>query len=326
MAAVQLAPFLEFSLSSGRVAEADYEFATDYSLPPAHLITLIVPEYFGEPTKVGYWSVPTFEELTYYAGLLAILGIVLALSRPSRLSWFYILMMILGLSLAFGRYGILYPLAYQFIPPFRIVRAPGRATFLFLFAAAALLGHAFTNWQNMPGGLRTAKLGQTWRWVLFTIAALGSLAIAATGAVFMAIHPTDTSGRLWHQIGGYSIALTILIGGGGLIWAYLVTPESNFRRRRILRAVLILLSVTDLWLFAYKFVRLEPVTPEPFWIDAHDVIGDTEERVIPWGVSLFSQNGAMQVGSKQRLWLRFFGTCESHCLSILRTGSSIISV
>ena len=84
LAAVQLAPFLQFSLASGRLAEADYNFATDYSLPPAHLVTLLVPEFFGEPTRVGYWSVPTFEELAYYAGLLAILGIVLALRKPSK--------------------------------------------------------------------------------------------------------------------------------------------------------------------------------------------------------------------------------------------------
>ena len=86
LAAVQLAPFLQFSLASGRLAEADYNFATDYSLPPAHLVTLLVPEFFGEPTRVGYWSVPTFEELAYYAGLLAVLGIFLALRKPTKMT------------------------------------------------------------------------------------------------------------------------------------------------------------------------------------------------------------------------------------------------
>ncbi len=184
LAAVQLAPFLQFSLASERLAEADYEFATDYSLPPAHLITLIVPEYFGEPTRVGYWSVPTFEELTYYAGVLVILGIVLALRRPTRLSWFFIILMALGLALALGRYGVLYPLAYEYLPPFRIVRAPGRATFLFLFAATALLGHAFSNWLELPLAERLAKLGPLWRWTLALTAVLGVVALAASGAVF----------------------------------------------------------------------------------------------------------------------------------------------
>jgi len=296
LAAVQLAPFLQFSLVSERLAEADYEFATDYSLPPAHLITLFIPEYFGEPIRAGYWSVPTFEELTYYAGVLVFLGIVLALRRPTRLAWFFILLMILGLALALGRYGVLYPLAYEYLPPFRIVRAPGRATFLFLFAATALLGHAFSNWLELPVAERLAKLGPVWRWTLALTAVMGVTALAATGALFMSIHPTDTSGRLWLQIGGYTLALVVLLLGGGLIWAYLATPAENARRRGILAMALILLAVMDMWLFAYKFVRLEAVTPDAFWLDAREMIGETKERVLPWGVSLFDQNGAMQVG------------------------------
>ncbi len=97
LGAVQLVPFLQFTAVSGRVAEADFAFATDYSLPPAHLVTLLIPEFFGEPLQVGYWSVPTFEELTYYAGLLAVLGIILGVRRPTRLTWFYLILIIIGL-------------------------------------------------------------------------------------------------------------------------------------------------------------------------------------------------------------------------------------
>jgi hypothetical protein len=295
LAAVQLAPFLQFSMSSGRLAKADYEFATNYSLPPAHLITLVVPEFFGEPMRIGYWSVPTFEELTYYAGLLAILGIILALRKPGKMTWFLVVVMVLGVALALGGYGVLYPLAYKYLPFFRIVRAPGRATILFLFSATLLLGLALSDWLSLPLEERQAKLRTTWRWTLALIAVLGVTALAATSAVFMSVHPTDTSGRLWHQIGGYALAIVILLLGGGLIWVYLGTPRANERRRAILAAALILLTVTDMWLFAYKFVRLEPPTPDAFWLDARAAIGETEDRVLPWGVSLFDQNGAMQV-------------------------------
>jgi hypothetical protein len=296
LAAVQLAPFLQFSLVSERLAEADYNFATDYSLPPAHLITLIVPEFFGEPTRVGYWSVPTFEELAYYAGLLAILGVVLALKKPSKLTWFLIMVMVLGLALALGRYGVLYPLAYKYLPPFRIVRAPGRATILFLFSATLLLGLSFSAWLDLPLRERKEKLGPVWRWTMALIAVIGFAALAAIGAVFMSVHPTETSGRLWHQIGGYALATVIMLLGGGLIWAYLSTPRNQERRQILLAAALIVLAVSDMWFFAYKFVRLEPPTPDAFWLDARAVIGETTERVLPWGVSLFDQNGAMQVG------------------------------
>jgi hypothetical protein len=321
LAAVQLAPFLQFSVASGRVAEADYEFATDYSLPPAHLITLIVPEFFGEPTRVGYWSVPTFEELTYYAGILAVLGLILALRRPDRLTWFYVVLIVIGLWLALGRYGILFELAYRFLPPFRLVRAPGRAAFLYLFAASALLAHALTFWRDMPADERRRALRIYWPAVIAVAGIALFAALAATGAVFMSIHPTDTSGRLWHQIGGYSLALVVVGVGGALLWAYLTNnggrtaddrrptmddgrqrPAIIRRRSFLIAFALILLVVADTWWFAYKMARTASTTPDPVWTDGRALVGEPTSRVLPWGVPLFSQNGAMQVD-----WWSVFG-------------------
>ena len=322
LAAVQLVPFLQFSATSGRVAEADYSFATDYSLPPAHLITLLLPEFFGEPLRIGYWSVPTFEELTYYAGLVAVLGIVLALRRPTRLSWFYLLLIVFGLWLALGRYGVLYELAYNFLPPFRLVRAPGRAAFLYLFAASALLAHTLTVWREMPADERRRLLRPFWPASVGVLAISLFTALAATGAVFMAVHPTDTSGRLWHQIGGYSLALVVVGIGGALLWAYLSGDQMNHHspgsftgesqngnassnpaaRFVFIAIALVFLVVADTWWFSYKMVRTAPTAPEQVWTDGRPIVGEAEGRVLPWGLSLFSQNGAMQVD-----WPSVFG-------------------
>lgn len=312
LAAVQLVPFLQFSATSGRVAEADYEFATDYSFPPAHLITLLMPEYFGEPLRIGYWSVPTFEELTYYAGLLAVLGLILSLRRPTRLTWFYLFLIICGLWLAFGRYGILYELAYRFLPPFRLVRAPGRAAFLYLFAATALLAHALSTWKGIPLDERRQKLRVYWPFATGVLGLALFAALAATGAVFMAIHPTETSGRLWHQIGGYSIALLVVGIGAALIRVYLltgdpeakekVTPSPVHSRSIIIGVALVVLVLFDLWWFSFKMVRTASTDPDPIWTDGRAIIGEPEGRVLPWGVPLFSQNGAIQVD-----WPSVFG-------------------
>lgn len=318
LAAVQLVPFLQFSLASERLATADYAFATDYSLPPAHLITLLVPEFFGEPLRVGYWSVPTFEELTYYAGGLAVLGLVLALRRPTRLTWFYVALIVGGLWLALGRYSILYELAYRFLPPFRLVRAPGRAAFLYLFAASALLAHTLTVWRAMPAAERRQRLWPFWPATVSVLAVALVAALAATGAVFMAVHPTDTSGRLWHQIGGYSLALVVVGSGGALVWAYLMRPNgrdlaptakasaaglSRRVRRLALPLALVVLVLADTWSYAHKMVRLADTGPDPVWTDGLAALGaEPTGRVLPWGVPLFSQNGAVQVG-----WPSVFG-------------------
>ena len=66
--------------------------------------------------------------------------------------------------------------------------------------------------------------------------------------------------------------------------------------RRWLAAALLLLALADLWQLSAKFVRLENTAPTPMWADAYALIGDTEERVLPWGLSIFEQNGAGQSG------------------------------
>jgi hypothetical protein len=328
LAAVQLVPFLQFSLSSERLAVADYAFATDYSLPPAHLVTLLVPEFFGEPIQVGYWSVPTFEELTYYAGMLAVLGILLALRRPTRLTWFYLLLIVFGLGLALGRYGVLYELAHRFLPPFRFVRAPGRAAFLYLFAASALLGHTLSVWRDLPVEARRRALLPYWPAALSVLGVALFAALAATGAIFLSIHPTDTSGRLWQQIGGYALALAATGLGGALIWAYLMSEQGSrgaggqgskspirdtlspllpstyapLLPRSIIAICLIALVVADTWAFSWQMVRLAPTTPDAVWTDGKAIVGEPDGRVLPWGVPLFSQNGAMQVS-----WPSVFG-------------------
>jgi len=292
LSGVQLLPLAQFALESSRAGGADFDFASAYSFPPAHLVTLLVPEFFGEPTHAGYWSVPNFEELTYYAGALSLLALLLAVRRPSRRSLFYLALMALGLLLAFGSYGFLYRLAYNWLPPFRLARAPGRAAVVYLFAAAALLGEVAGShrpWER-------EKLDRLMRWVLASTAVLGLAVISATGAVFIVVHPTDTSGRLWHQVGGWATAVLLLLVGGVLLWRFVALPETAVRQRRFWGMALMALVLADLWSFGYKFIRLEDTAPDRTWYEAQEVIGTPTERLLPWGMSIFEQNGAWQVG------------------------------
>jgi len=297
LSAVQLVPLAQFALESSRAGGADFDFASAYSLPPAHLVTLLVPEFFGEPTRAGYWSVPNFEELTYYAGVLSVLAVVVAARRPSRRTVFYLALMALGLLLAFGSYGFLYRIFYNLLPPFRLARAPGRAAVIYLFAAAALLGEVAGShrpWER-------EKLDRLMRWLLASTAVLGLAIIAATGAVFIVVHPTDTSGRLWHQVGGWATAVLLLLAGGVLLWRFLALPETAVRQRRALGLALAALVLVDLWTFGYKFIRLEATTPDRTWYETQEVIGTPAERLLPWGMSIFEQNGAWQVGFRSVL-------------------------
>ena len=291
LAGVQLVPLAEFSTVSSRAAEPSFAFATAYSLPPSHIITWLLPEFFGEPTRAGYWSVPAFDELTYYVGLLPLLGLALALRKPSKLSWFYLALLVLGFLLALGSYGFLYGIFYDLLPPFRLARAPGRAAFLLVFALPALLGEAVAQWERRDWDEKSAGF---MRWLVGGTAVALLTSLAATGAVFAAQHPTETSGRLWHQLGGWGIAFVGIVVSGWLLVRYFA--ESDLVRKRWWLGGLTLLLVADLWIFGFKLVGVGSTAVDPLWSDAKQIIGETELRVLPWGISIFEQNGAAQVG------------------------------
>ena len=293
LAGVQLVPLAEFSTVSSRAVEPTFEFATAFSLPPSHLITWLIPEFFGEPTRAGYWSVPAFDELTYYVGLLPLLGLALALRQSSRLTWYYVALIVLGFLLALGSYGFLYGWFYDLLPPFRLARAPGRAAFLLVFALPALLGEAVAQWEKLSTVEQSAQQ-PFMRWLIGGTAVAILTSLAATGAVFAAQHPTETSGRLWHQLGGWGLALVGVVAGGWLLVRYFA--EANNGRRRWLLGGLTLLLLADLWIFGWKLVQVGETTVDPLWTDAQQIIGETEQRVLPWGISIFEQNGAAQVG------------------------------
>ncbi len=71
-------PLLQFSgYSSTRAGGAEYKFATHDSMPPAHLLTLFAPFFYGDPTYEApdrkFWETITgYHEICGYAGVVSI--------------------------------------------------------------------------------------------------------------------------------------------------------------------------------------------------------------------------------------------------------------
>jgi hypothetical protein len=138
LAAVQLLPLYELGTFSFRGSGVDYSFASQYSLPPVQLISLLLPDFFVANGR--YWGLWSRWEVFLYVGIAPlVLALYGALISRRRLALFFLAVGAASLVVAFGDYspfGIHRALAT--LPGFSALRAPGRFAYLVTFSVAML--------------------------------------------------------------------------------------------------------------------------------------------------------------------------------------------
>lgn len=144
----------------------------EFSYPPTHAITLIIPTFFGD--KTNYWGAKNFQELAGYTGLLPLLLASLALftwqtSRHRSLRLFGISLLVVTFVFALGKYSWLYRwLVEQHI--LSTLTTPGRFVFFFTVAVAVLAAVGLDDLHSLP----TAP-----RWQRLLALGLGPISVAA---------------------------------------------------------------------------------------------------------------------------------------------------
>jgi len=295
LAAIQLLPMVEFSALSTRQLSPRYEFAARFSWPPGYLLTLLVPNFFGEPAHTGYWGDGVYHEYIYYVGILPLFLAALGLRCRHRLTPFLFALGLGSLLLAFGRYGALHPFLYRFIPVFKMMRVPARAGFLFTLSAAAQAGLSLTALESahqralLPGSLsRSLVAGVTAGAVLLIVASFAAFA--------MGRETLPAAGRLWHQANQVTLFLLFFLLSAGLLKAW---PRLPLRQSVWLATGL---AVLDLWTFGSGMVEVSSIPVQGAWHVAAQAVATNENerlpltRVLPWGFSDIDQSGGMEVG------------------------------
>ncbi len=149
LSAIQVIPARELTQLGDRAA-INYDYFSGYSFPPYHLFGLIFPYFFGGagtlPYSIPFWGNWNPAETSSYVGLMGLMLALVAVcgkwERPHRrIVWFWTVIAILAVTLAFGSYlpfG-LHQLLYR-VPVYNLFRASGRHFFEFSFAVAMLAG------------------------------------------------------------------------------------------------------------------------------------------------------------------------------------------
>ncbi len=182
LAAIQLVPTAELVAHSQRAGRlTDLTFAYELSFWPWRIISLLAPDFFGNPARNEYWGYGTYWEEAAYVGILPLLFAALAVVTWWRMRkekrdgplWavpFFSLLCLFSLLLALGDHTPLYPLLFRYVPGFGLFQAPARLMLGYALGMAVLAGI----------GAEALRLGPRSQAVL-RMAAVAGLGIAIGG-------------------------------------------------------------------------------------------------------------------------------------------------
>ncbi len=243
LSAPSLLPVLEMAQHTVRAAYP-YEQAAQFSVPPAGLIGLLVPGFFGRGAADTWAPWPRVE--VGYIGILPLLLALLALVlRRDSTTRFLGVFAFLGMALAFGGYSILHGWLYQFIPGFGQLRAPARFVVLFDFGVAALAAFGMdTLLHALPHASEIAfrRLTRAAPWA-FALVALAGGTMAYTILVLGQGQDPALFRRMVNAVNGVAFFVLLL----ALALALIVARGTRFFRSRAWGILALALIFFDLF-------------------------------------------------------------------------------
>lgn len=293
LASIQLLPLMQILQTSTRLLTSDYNFASRFSWPVGYIITLFVPNFFGEPVRTGYWGDGNYDEMIFYVGVLPLL-MVWVCSRIKndkeiiKQSVFWLFMAVISILIAFGSNSILHRLFFRFLPFFSSMRAPARAGFLLTCCASVLtaLGiHALTHSDSDMRQFLLLPLKKIYYPVLFVSILL---VIAAFSLYAWGKDSQAEAGRFWHMANAmatFTVFFTL-----ASIWI------KNWHRpqpQKGLAVAGIAIILLDLWTLGATLTQVVPAPLNDYWERVAQYTDGEPGRILPWGLSIFEQNGAL---------------------------------
>ena len=269
LAAVQLLPTAKFLRSSFR-ENLSYEWVSVFSLPPQNLVTLLIPDFFGNGLDVPYWGDNYLWEMSAYTGIvsLALAAVALIFDRRERILAFSL---IAGSSLilALGKYTPLLEILYNFVPGFDRFRGLSKFVFVYSFAMAVLAGFAVDRLTVIAGTgeRRLMRLGCVFLGLppcVFILAIAGPLfdedwwrsLMESYAAAEVRFHgfPPMTKAFVNAAISAAFRSLLATCGLLAILGACLLGFAKKRKLARFLPAALVLLAVADLWHFGSRYL------------------------------------------------------------------------
>ena len=284
LAAPQLLPAVELSRFShragGAVTGAAYAGYVRLALPPADLVTLFLPGFYGNPTLGTFWGIGTnggpgaYMENACYGGVLPLLLALLAIVGTWRMraetrffAWAALTVLLLALGTPLNA------LPFFGLPGFAQTGSPGRILVLWSFCVSVLAA----------AGAQRLLAPAPWPTLARAAGVYGLLALAASGYAAWWIGANAAAGTLTAHgadIGnGLRVLLGVLLAFGAAVWF----SQRGSLKTPVRGGLLVGLTALDLLGAGLGFNRtarpeeVYPVTPVIAWLQAHR----NEGRIMP---------------------------------------------
>ncbi|MBI2621371.1 MAG: YfhO family protein [Candidatus Levybacteria bacterium] len=246
LSAAQLIPMLELFNSSSR---SSYMISSMINslIPKFHIITLFVPDFFGNPATRNYWLEGTYIERVSYIGILPLLfAIYSVLKRQKPTVLFFASSSLVILLLTFDN--IISRTFYSLNLPFVSTAVPTRIMYLFCFSTSILAAFGFDLFE------KNKKRDNTF---IISLFASGLIFISLWLYVLLAPDFFKNESLTTNlAISKRNLILPTMILGVGSVLALGLYKLKNFKKYILL--ALLLLTVFDLF---YFFQKITPFSP-----------------------------------------------------------------
>ena len=232
MAGIQLVPSFElFAYSTITRASSEFIFQR-FLLPIVHLVTIAIPNYFGNQATYNWWGAGDYIETIASVGLTPLFFAYIALiqKRPQKdPRWFFWGSAIVTVLLTINWFGTRW--LYSLPIPVLSADVPSRIFVLTTFSLAILAGYGFNAWLQQVKSFRISKV--LWFLVLVGIVT----AVTAALAYFHPACPVAEIPNCW------TISLRNTLFEAGAFTAFIISLYFLGRRWYIAIALVIILGL-----------------------------------------------------------------------------------
>lgn len=181
MAAIQLVPSFELFANSTITRASSQFIFRRFLLPLTHLVTIAIPNYFGNQATYNWWGAGDYIETIASVGLIPVFFAYVALMQKRRQQdprWFFLGGTIVTIVLTLNWFGTRW--FYSLPIPVLSADVPSRIFALTTFGIAILAGYGFDAWLQDKRVIRISN-------ILWFLAAVALILMVTAGVVMLRI-------------------------------------------------------------------------------------------------------------------------------------------